>query len=61
MFVDDWATFIRQERTVKGWSQEYMARFLGVSTHTVWRWEKGLSVPALTRRVNYAKDLGDDT
>ena len=37
---------IRQWRDVKGWTQEQLARNLGVSLNTVQRWESGKTRPS---------------
>ena len=37
---------IRRCRNIKGWSQEQLARNLGVSWHTVQRWESGKTKPS---------------
>jgi len=40
------ASKIRQCRTRKGWTQEQMARSIGVSLNTVQRWEAGKTHPS---------------
>jgi len=37
---------IRQCRNLKGWTQEQLARNLGVSLNTVQRWESGKTRPS---------------
>jgi len=37
---------IRHFRSVKGWSQEQLAREIGVSWNTVQRWESGKTKPS---------------
>ncbi len=37
---------IRQCRDLKGWTQEQLARDVGVSLNTVQRWESGRSQPS---------------
>jgi len=37
---------IRQCRDLKGWSQEQLARKIGVSLNTVQRWESGKTRPS---------------
>ena len=37
---------IRQCRDIKGWTQEQLARNLGVSLNTVQRWESGKTRPS---------------
>lgn len=37
---------IRQCRVRKGWTQEQMARNIGVSLNTVQRWESGKTLPS---------------
>ena len=38
--------YIRHFRSVKGWSQEQLARKIGVSWNTVQRWESGKTKPS---------------
>jgi len=40
------ANKIRQCRDIKGWTQEQLARNLGVSLNTVQRWESGKTRPS---------------
>ena len=37
---------IKECRNLKGWSQENLARHLGVSLQTVHRWETGRTIPS---------------
>ena len=37
---------IKQCRDLKGWTQEKLARNLGVSLNTVQRWESGKTLPS---------------
>lgn len=37
---------IRHCRVAKGWTQEHLARILGVSLNTVQRWEMGKTRPS---------------
>ena len=37
---------IKDCRDRKGWSQENLARHIGVSLHTVQRWETGKTIPS---------------
>ncbi|MFC2036129.1 multiprotein-bridging factor 1 family protein [Chloroflexota bacterium] len=37
---------IRQCRSSKGWTQEKLARNIGVSLNTVQRWEAGKTIPS---------------
>ena len=37
---------IKDCRDRKGWSQENLARHIGVSLHTVHRWETGKTIPS---------------
>ncbi len=37
---------IRQCRDRKGWTQEHLARNIGVTLNTVQRWESGKTVPS---------------
>lgn len=55
------AAEIRAAREALGWSQERLARALGVSLSTVWRWERGkMPAPAMLRlaleRLTTAKE-----
>lgn len=36
---------LRQEREQRGWSQAKVAEVIGTTTHTIGRWERGLSTP----------------
>ena len=40
------AANIKTYRNSKGWSQEQLARQVGVSLNTVQRWESGKSIPS---------------
>jgi transcriptional regulator with XRE-family HTH domain len=46
MFMDSWAKQLKTLRKTKGWSQEKLARNLGVSLNTVQRWEMGKTKPS---------------
>jgi len=51
---------IKYCRSDKGWSQEQLARNLGVSLHTVQRWESGKTRPsplALSKLQDLMGDL----
>ena len=37
---------IKQCRDLKGWTQEQLARHIGVSLNTVQRWESGKTIPS---------------
>jgi len=50
---------IRQYREVKGWSQEQLARNLGVSLNTVQRWELRKSRPSPLAMEKVKELLGD--
>src|SRR2546430_1532882 len=39
------ASSLRAERKQRGWSQDELAKTLGVSTTTIRRWEQGQAVP----------------
>jgi len=48
------AIALRQARLERGWSQERLARALGVSKYTIHRWEKGICMPtsqAIIKRI----------
>lgn len=47
-------------RIQKGHSREQAARRLGVCSNTVWRWEKGLSVPRVSQRRRIREYLKDE-
>jgi transcriptional regulator with XRE-family HTH domain len=53
---------IRQLRESRGWSQEQLAKELGVSHSTVYNWEKGRTMPrvphlqAIARTFNVSMD-----
>jgi putative transcriptional regulator len=53
------AETIRQFRASKGWSQEYLARLVGVSLNTVQRWESGKTVPSPLAMNRLREVLGD--
>jgi putative transcriptional regulator len=44
--MDSWAKQLKNLRKTKGWSQEKLARNLGVSLNTVQRWEMGKTKPS---------------
>lgn len=44
--MSELASKIRQCRTQKGWTQEQLARSIGVSLNTVQRWESGKTRPS---------------
>ncbi|MFC2052655.1 multiprotein-bridging factor 1 family protein [Chloroflexota bacterium] len=50
---------IKECRTRKRWSQEYLARKVGVSVHTVLRWEKGKTIPSPLAMDKLQKVLDD--
>ncbi|MFC1913758.1 multiprotein-bridging factor 1 family protein [Chloroflexota bacterium] len=50
---------IRDCRDRKGWSQENLARHLGVSLHTVHRWETGKTIPSPLAMEKLQKVLDD--
>lgn len=50
---------IRYCRTTKGWTQEQLARNLGVSLNTVQRWELGKSRPSPLAMEKLQQLLGD--
>lgn len=49
---------LESARKNKGFSQEYVARQLGVSRATVDNWEKGATKPTLPMAVKLAELLG---
>jgi transcriptional regulator with XRE-family HTH domain len=44
--MDSWEKQLKNLRKTKGWSQEKLARNLGVSLNTVQRWEMGKTKPS---------------
>ncbi|MFC2005327.1 multiprotein-bridging factor 1 family protein [Chloroflexota bacterium] len=50
---------IKECRTRKGWSQENLARNIGVSVHTVLRWETGKTIPSPLAMEKLQKVLDD--
>ncbi|MFC1874247.1 multiprotein-bridging factor 1 family protein [Chloroflexota bacterium] len=50
---------IRQCRNLKGWTQEKLARNIGVSLNTVQRWEAGKTTPS-PLAMEKLQDLLDD-
>jgi len=50
---------IRQCRIRKGWTQEQMARNIGVSLNTVQRWESGKTLPSPLAMEKLQKLLED--
>ena len=51
---------IRKKRMEKGYTQEQMASFLGVSAPAVNKWEKAISYPDITLLPSLARLLGTD-
>lgn len=51
---------IRERRNVKGFTQEQIAHYLGVSTPAVNKWEKGVSYPDITLLPALARILDTD-
>jgi transposase len=49
---------LRAERKRRGWSQEKVAQALGVDVTTVYRWERGKSMPYLCHRQRLAALFG---
>lgn len=45
-------------RMTAGWSQEFVARQLGVSRNTVKNWEDGTTEPSISMAVKIAKLFG---
>ncbi|HEY78809.1 MAG TPA: helix-turn-helix transcriptional regulator [Dehalococcoidia bacterium] len=50
---------IRQCRFLKGWTQEQLARNIGVSLNTVQRWESGKTIPSPLAMEKLQKVLED--
>jgi len=50
---------IRQCRVLKGWTQEQLARNIGVSLNTVQRWESGKTIPSPLAMEKLQKVLED--
>lgn len=49
---------LERARKEKGFSQEYIARQLGVARATVDNWEKGVTTPTLPMAAKLAEVLG---
>jgi transcriptional regulator with XRE-family HTH domain len=49
---------LRELRTAKGWSQETLARMVGVSQTTIWYVERGQRRPGASTRERIALLLG---
>ena len=45
-------------RTKAGWSQEFVARQMGVSRATIVNWERGNTEPSISEAVKLAKLFG---
>lgn len=45
-------------RTSAGWSQEFVARQMGVSRATIVNWERGNTEPSISEAVKLAKLFG---
>ena len=45
-------------RTKAGWSQEFVARQMGVSRATIVNWERGNTKPSISKAVKLAKLFG---
>ena len=45
-------------RTSAGWSQEFVARQMGVSRATIVNWERGNTEPSISEAVELAKLFG---
>lgn len=56
--VEQWATALRQEREVRGWSQQQLADALGVAQSTVKAWEQAVNGPSRTLQKIIAGELG---
>ena len=57
-----WATAIRRHRQAVGWTQRRVADELGVTTQTVYSWERGLTTPQrrYVPKLIDLLNLGDD-
>ena len=53
------AAKIRQCRELKGWTQEKLARELGISLNTVQRWEAGKNQPSPLALEKLQRVLGN--
>jgi transcriptional regulator with XRE-family HTH domain len=49
---------LRQLRQARGWTQEQVARWLGVNQVTVSKWEHGVAVPRVRTRQRLADLFG---
>ena len=57
--MSKFADTIRQCRDLKGWTQEQLARNVGVSLNTVQRWESGKTIPSPLAMEKLQKILED--
>lgn len=57
-----WATAIRRSRETIGWTQRRIADELGITTQTVYSWERGLTTPHRRhqRKLIGLLDITDD-
>jgi transcriptional regulator with XRE-family HTH domain len=53
------AAKIRECRDLKGWTQEQLARNIGVTLNTVQRWESGKTIPSPLAMEKLQKWLED--
>jgi transcriptional regulator with XRE-family HTH domain len=56
--MDEVVLKLKTYRTSRGWSQEHLARNLGVSLQTVHRWEAGKSAPSQLAQGRLTEFLG---
>lgn len=52
-----WGSNIRAQRERLGLSREALARRIGVSPPTIWRWETGKSAPTITHMYALAAEF----
>lgn len=58
--LDTWGDNIRDRRAARNMTQLELARAMGVSQPTVWRWEHGKNAPSDADRVLLAEILGGE-
>lgn len=55
---ESFSTALKEARKARGWTQEDLARQLGVSQQSVQKWEAGTSLPRTARREPLIRALG---
>src|SRR6266699_5995531 len=52
---------LRQERLLRGWTQQQVAAHVGTDDYTVGRWERGRAIPSPYFRQQLCELFGKDT